>query len=208
MARGGRRRRRLGSAGHEGPAAGAAVLAWAELRDLAADYGVAPRTSETPRHFSERLRSPAALGEPDGTGAPGHRAVASLTEDFERQEYGRPAAVPGPAAGAAMRVPACAVRVAAPPGPPPPGWPWCRPRCAANAKPWARFRAAWLPASVLSAWRRAAGSAVRAVSDSEAHPARRRGFLVEDPRRRPPGAPELAGPGGPKVSRRPAGSGS
>jgi hypothetical protein len=35
---------------------------------------------------------------------------------------------------------------------------------AANAKPWVRFRAAWLPPSVLSAWRRSAGSAVRAVS--------------------------------------------
>lgn len=160
LARGSRRRRRLGGAGREGPAAGAAFLAWAELRDLAADYGVAPRTSETPRHFSERLRSPASLGAPDGTDAPGHRAVASLTEDFERQEYGRPAGMPGPAAGAGGSAgPLTGAGTAA-------RMDLVQAALAANAKPWVRFRAAWLPPSVLSAWRRSAGSAARAVSDT------------------------------------------
>ena len=100
LARTALRRRRLNGA--RGDSA-AALQAWAELRDLAMDYGVAPRTSETPRHFSDRLRLSGALGEPHGIDAAGHQAVRALTADFEQRQYGRPssggdgAGVPGSA---------------------------------------------------------------------------------------------------------------
>ena len=69
------RRRRLGAAarGISGSAAGTALPAWAELRDLATDYGVAPGASETPRHFSERL---ARLGSFAGIRRPGRTRAA------------------------------------------------------------------------------------------------------------------------------------
>ena len=91
LARTSLRRRRLN--GFRGDGA-AALQAWAELRDLAMDYGVAPQTSETPRHFSERLRVSGALGEPEGLDADSHKAVRSLTADFERRQYGRPPSGP------------------------------------------------------------------------------------------------------------------
>ena len=77
LVRSGVRRRRLRTAarGDPGAAAGTALPAWAELRDLATDYGVAPGASETPRHFSERLRASAVLGEPGGADGPGQQAV-------------------------------------------------------------------------------------------------------------------------------------
>ena len=146
-----RRRRLSGSArGNPSPAAGTALPAWAELRDLATDYGVAPGASETPRHFSERLRASAALQERHGVDGPGQRAAASLTDDFERAQYGRPgggsaadsgdtagnadAADPGASAGARIALVQASLR--------------------ANAKPLVRLRAEWLPPSVMAGWRR------------------------------------------------------
>jgi transglutaminase-like putative cysteine protease len=53
LTRRGVRRRRLKADGGTG---GSALAAFAELRDLATDYAVAPRVSETARHFAARLR--------------------------------------------------------------------------------------------------------------------------------------------------------
>jgi hypothetical protein len=138
-----RRRLRTGSRGDGGAPAGSVLPAWAELRDLATDYGVAPRASETPRHFSARLRASGALGAPGGADAPGQRAAAALTSDFERERYGRPAGKPenpeaddtGGAAAARIALVQAALR--------------------SNAKLPVRLRADWLPPSVFSGWRRA-----------------------------------------------------
>ena len=141
------RRRRLGAAarGISGSAAGTALPAWAELRDLATDYGVAPGASETPRHFSERLRASAALRESGGPDGPGQRAAAALTEDFEREQYGRPrgaAGTGGPDSlggsggtggpDASAGTPNPTIR----PTPPRRGSPWCRPCCGPTRSPW------------------------------------------------------------------------
>jgi hypothetical protein len=147
LVRSGLRRRRLRTAarGYPGATAGPALPAWAELRDLATDYGVSPGASETPRHFSQRLRSSAALGEPGGADGPGQRAAAALTEDFEREQYGRPGGAAGPAQTAESADPAdsAAARIAL-----------VQASLRANARPLVRLRAAWLPPSVMSSWRR------------------------------------------------------
>jgi hypothetical protein len=140
-----RRRLRTGARGYPGAAAGTALPAWAELRDLATDYGMAPGASETPRHFSERLRASAALGGPGGADGPGQQAAAALTEDFEREQYGRPGGAAGPAQNADSADPAGpAARIAL-----------VQASLRANAGFLVRLRAAWLPSSVMSGWRRA-----------------------------------------------------
>jgi transglutaminase-like putative cysteine protease len=163
------RRRRL-SMSDRGSGAGPATPAWAELRDLATDYGVAPGASETPRHFSRRLRVSGALGEPSGesfakpSGAdnPGQRAAAALTEDFECEQYGRPdrtAWTAGPETaglatgsgtagsagdtGSADPSESAAARIGL-----------VQASLRANATLGVRLRADWLPPSVLSGWRR------------------------------------------------------
>ncbi|MCU1542094.1 MAG: transglutaminase [Arthrobacter sp.] len=156
------RRRRL-KAGGEGNG-GSALPAFAELRDLATDYGVAPRSSETPRHFSKRLRASGAVGTADGSGAAAHAAVASLTDDFERHQYGRPGggADNGSGSGADNgdgdgadngSENAAAARIAA-----------IRATLRAHARPLARVRAACLPPSVMGTWRRSMSAPVRALS--------------------------------------------
>ncbi|MEC5190360.1 MULTISPECIES: transglutaminase family protein [unclassified Arthrobacter] len=147
LARGAVRRRRLSASGLTGSAGAdaTALLAWAELRDLSKDYGVAPRISETPRHFSDRLRSSGALGEPQGLDADGHQAVRSLTADFERREYGRPGE--GTAGTGAAGALIAAVRAS----------------LDGNAGRLVRFRAAWLPPSILAAWRYGASAPFRVV---------------------------------------------
>ncbi|KRE77370.1 DUF3488 and DUF4129 domain-containing transglutaminase family protein [Arthrobacter sp. Soil763] len=136
LARAGMRRRRLKAAG--GPDAAAA--AWDELQDLAADYGVPPHASETPRHFAARLRGSAALGGPGSRDGEAAAAVSALTGDFERWRYGRPDASPAsgdPAADRLLLV---------------------RRRLRERATWWARLRALWLPPSLAARWRhRAAG---------------------------------------------------
>jgi hypothetical protein len=160
LARRGVRRRRLRAGG----AGGSALPAFAELRDLATDYGIAPRTSETPRHFSERLRASAALGGTEGPGAAAHGAVASLTDDFERHQYGRPAGAAGngagerPGGGSGSSVPdgspgAATVRITA-----------VHAGLRANARALVRVRAAWLPPSVMASWRETLSTPFRAAS--------------------------------------------
>ncbi|CAI3794833.1 transglutaminase family protein [Pseudarthrobacter sp. MM222] len=152
LARRGVRRRRLKAGG--GAGGGSALPAFAELRDLATDYGVAPRTSETPRHFSERLRGSVALGGADGPGAAAHAAVSALTDDFERHQYGRPGGwaggnrLNGSETSAAARISAVqsALRT--------------------NARLLVRVRAAWLPPSVMGSWRRSMSAPARAVSQT------------------------------------------
>uniref|UniRef100_UPI000462923F transglutaminase family protein n=1 Tax=Arthrobacter sp. TB 26 TaxID=494420 RepID=UPI000462923F len=122
LARNAVRRRRLNGSGG---GSAAALQAWAELRDLTMDYGVAARTSETARHYSERLRSSGALGEPQGMDADSHQAVRALTADFERRQYGRPV---GPDAGTSVAPLIWAVRSS----------------LRAHAGPFIRFRAEWL----------------------------------------------------------------
>ncbi|MFW0773689.1 transglutaminase TgpA family protein [Paenarthrobacter nitroguajacolicus] len=117
-------------------------LAWAELQDLATDYGVPSTPSETPRHFSARLRSSTALGDAEGLDDAAHAAVASLTSDFERQRYGRLTA-PAPPAGGRIAVVREALRN--------------------NARWLVRFRADWLPPSMMQRWVHALGAPFRAV---------------------------------------------
>ena len=153
LVRSGVRRRRLRTAdrGLSG-APGSALPAWAELRDLATDYGVAPGASETPRHFSQRLRASAVLGQPGAAEGAAQRAAAALTADFEREQYGRPPAraPPGRAAPRHGREPAAAdpadsaaARIAL-----------VQASLRAHAKPLVRLRAEWLPPSVMSGWQR------------------------------------------------------
>ncbi|MGR0158434.1 transglutaminase family protein [Paenarthrobacter nitroguajacolicus] len=125
--------------GYQDPAPG---LAWAELQDLATDYGVVTTASETPRHFSAKLRSSTALGESGGLDDAAHAAVASLTSDFEKQRYGR-AAVAAPAAAARIAVVREALRN--------------------NARWLVRLRADWLPPSMMQRWAHALGAPFRAV---------------------------------------------
>jgi hypothetical protein len=167
LVRSGVRRRRLRTAdrGISG-APGSALPAWAELRDLATDYGVAPGASETPRHFSQRLRASAVLGQPGAAEGAAQRAAAALTADFEREQYGRPSAAPGPAGtgrsassgrptgtdgsagtdgnpAAADPADSAAARIAL-----------VQASLRAHAKPLVRLRAEWLPPSVMSGWQR------------------------------------------------------
>ncbi|MFH5880412.1 transglutaminaseTgpA domain-containing protein [Arthrobacter sp. NA-172] len=130
---------RSGAAGGLAPPADGPVLAWAELQDLATDYGVPPVSSETPRHFAARLRGSAALGGPTAAAAPsgtaddaGQLAVVSLTGEFERQRYGPPAA--SAADSPAPRI--AAVRSA----------------LRRNASWFTAFRADWFPPSLMSRW--------------------------------------------------------
>ena len=164
LARSALRRNRLSGSG---AGSAAASQAWAELRDLATDYGVAPQTSETPRHFSDRLRRAGALGEPQGLDADGHQAVRTLTADFERRQYGRPPSGPGAggvpsgaAPGAATAAGSAAGSTGASAGPLIAA---VRDSLRAHARPFARFRAEWLPPSILAAWRRTATAPFRAA---------------------------------------------
>lgn len=150
LARSAVRRRRLNGSGG---ASAAALQAWAELRDLTMDYGVAARTSETPRHYSERLRSSGALGEPQGVDADSHEAVRALTAEFERRQYGPPA---GPDAGRSPGTASPGTSAA-------PLISAVRSSLRAHAGAFARFRAEWLPPSILAVWRRAARAPFRAA---------------------------------------------
>lgn len=121
-------------------------LAWAELQDLATDYGLPSTPSETPRHFSARLRASAALGEAGGLDDAAHVAVAALTSDFERQRYGRGAT------GAQGAAPPAASRIAV-----------VRETLRNNTRWLVRFRADWLPPSMMHRWVRALGAPFRAI---------------------------------------------
>lgn len=157
-----------------GPAARggeAAPLAWAELRDLATDYGVRPEPSETARAYAARLRGSPALrpaqAGPDKAGrdkaAPetaedsadraAEAAVRDLASAFEHHQYGRPTAAGQPDATAGgSPAPSAAAEIAA-----------VRKVLRRNAGLLGRLRAEWLPPSVTSRWRRIAGTPFRAV---------------------------------------------
>lgn len=130
-------------------AADAVPLAWSELLDLGRDYGLPAGTSESPRAYASRLRS-SLLGEPDGMDEAAHRAVAAVTAAFERRRYGRPpeqadgrlesdagSSVPGRAAGSPGAAEA--------PGQLGP----LEDSLRANATLLQRWRARWLPPSVM-----------------------------------------------------------
>jgi hypothetical protein len=117
---------------------GGAALAWAELQDIAEDYGIKASPSESPRQFSARLRDSRQLSGAESMNEQGRAAVGALTRDFERLEFGRPAeesAVPAEERIAAVRA---ALR--------------------ANSSLWVRLRADWLPASVMAHWAALAAS--------------------------------------------------
>jgi transglutaminase-like putative cysteine protease len=148
-------------------------LAWLELRDLGTDYGLPPGTSETPRTYSARLRGSHLLGEPGGMDDVAHRAVISLTADFERRAYGRPAA---DSPGAGKEEPA-ASRIEA-----------LQNSMRANVTRGRRLRADWLPPSVMALWGRMltgpfrfVGRVARRTARAAAHPLSR----VRDGLRRP-----------------------
>ncbi len=153
------RRRRLRGAGAAARSA-PAFPAWAELRDLAADYGLGAQTGETARQFTERLLAAGMLGGPDGVDAAARQAAASLRQDFENQAYGRPASGPGRGSGDAGG--ASDAGGAGPEG----RIALVRAALQTNAKPLVRFRAEWFPPSVLTAWRRSAASLPRVVAET------------------------------------------
>ncbi len=159
LARDAIRRRRLRSTGPASRPA-PAQRAWAELRDLAADFGLAAGTGETARQFVERLLASGLLGAPGGMNAPAQRAAASLREDFEQQEYGRPPAGTAPGSASAGR--RCAeIRIAL-----------LRAALRANAKPLVRLRAELFPPSVTAAWRQAPASGFRPLAQTARRTAR------------------------------------
>ncbi|MBT2530789.1 transglutaminase domain-containing protein [Arthrobacter sp. ISL-48] len=146
--------------------------AWSELLDLGADYGLPPGPSETPRRYSERLRSSSLLGEARGIDDAGHQAVRSLTAEFERRKYGPPSrqdappaggtasdgAAAGPATG--RQAPAVAsggeesmaLRIAA-----------VQQSLRGNVPLSRRLRADWLPPSIMGRWGRILTAPLRAL---------------------------------------------
>jgi hypothetical protein len=115
------------------------------------------------------LRSSAALGGPDNADDAGARAVASLTADYERQQYGPPAGTPDGAAAAGAAGTAGAAGAAAPSA---------ADRMAVvqaslrrHSRPARRLRAEWLPPSVMNRWGRIVTAPFRAVARAAAIPA-------------------------------------
>lgn len=152
LVRGGIRARRLRGIGTGRDRLAEPPLVWSELQDLATDYGVRPEPSETPRTFSARLRGSAAMsqraGSPPGSGpAPDAgtvQAVTALTDAYERHQYGRPAAQGGKRGG--LPEEAAVKHIGQ-----------VRQELRRNAGIAGRFRADWLPPSVLSRWGVVAG---------------------------------------------------
>ncbi|MHA7264191.1 transglutaminase TgpA family protein [Arthrobacter sp. TMN-37] len=83
-------RRRQVQAG-DGP--GTAAAAWAQMTEIAGDYGHPSLPTDTPRAFSQRLRAGAGLHGPEAA------SLERLQRAFEREEYAGP--VPAPVPGAA-----------------------------------------------------------------------------------------------------------
>lgn len=119
------------------PSPTAVPLAWDELQDLGADYGLPSLPSETPRNYSQRLRDSGLLGAPAGVDNAAHIAVATLAADFERTAYGRPVENTSAVRGDLM-VDDLVVRLGR-----------VRASLAGNAGRIQHFRSQWLPQSVL-----------------------------------------------------------
>ena len=143
----------------------AVALAWTELMDLGADYGVPAGDSETPRAYSVRFRD-SLLGEPGGMDKEAHDSVAFLTAAFEQHRYGRPGSSGSAAPGLRLRTSAqdLGAGVAA-----------VETSLRANATLPRRLTAAWLPPTVtrrlgvlLWAPFRAAGRGIRATAHTAA----------------------------------------
>ncbi|MET3720300.1 DUF3488 and transglutaminase-like domain-containing protein [Arthrobacter sp. UYEF21] len=128
----------------------AVPLGWAELRDLGTDYGLPPDSSETPRAYSARLRSSSLLGGTGGMDDAAHQAVRTLTSDFERRHYGRPG---NDTAGRDLKFERIAPRIAT-----------LQQSLRDNATLPRRWRAAWLPASVLGRFARFLAAPFHGVS--------------------------------------------
>lgn len=144
-----RMRRRARRLRRQDPAAEDAIpLAWSELRDLGTDYGLPPLSSETPRTYSARLRRSVLLGVPGGMDDAAHQAVLTLTSDFERRHYGPP--VPDAAGGTTTG--SVASRITA-----------VQESLRNNAPLPRRFRATWLPSSVLGRWARFLATPVKGI---------------------------------------------
>ncbi|WP_458779153.1 transglutaminase family protein [Arthrobacter sp. D3-16] len=147
----------------------AAALAWGEMVDLGTDYGMPPKPSETPRAFSARLRESGLLGETGGLDDAAHRAAAGLTSDFERREYGPPAAadVPGGSTGGTTPQAEGAYqevtgnRIAA-----------LETALRAHAPTLRRLRALWVPPSVMGRLKRLLTAPFRAAGAASVHTAK------------------------------------
>jgi transglutaminase-like putative cysteine protease len=143
LVRAGIRARRLGgNPAFFGPdrrrGSGGAALAWAELQDVAEDYGIKASPSESPRQFSARLRDSRKLSRAESLNEQGRAAVRALTRDFERLEFGRPAEESDAPAWERIAAVRAALR--------------------ANSSLWVRLRADWLPPSVMARWSALAAS--------------------------------------------------
>ncbi|MBT2248547.1 transglutaminase domain-containing protein [Arthrobacter sp. BHU FT2] len=155
--------------------------AWNEILDLGEDYGLPRNPHETPRAYAARLRQ-SLLGEPGGMDEAAHSAVASVTAAFERHRFGRPSAAPADSAvrddagrsrdaghsrtagGRAGGVAPFAAGLGALEG-----------SLRANARAARRFRAAWLPPSVMGRLGRLAASPFRLVGGAVARSAQAAG---------------------------------
>lgn len=133
----------------------AVPLAWSELLDLGTDFGVAPDPSETPRAYAGRLRG--RFGEPCGMDAAAHQAAGVLTADFERHRYGRPLPAGRNTGGTGRERQDAGGAYAAP------HIEALELALRANATRWQRFRAAWLPPSVMGRLGRMVAAPFRAA---------------------------------------------
>jgi len=147
----------------------AAVLAWSEMVDLGTDYGMPPKSSETPRAYSARLRESGLLGEPGGLDGAAHRAAAALTSNFERREYGPPPAGADVPEGTARTDPGAegaiqevtGARIAA-----------LETALRAQAPALRRLRALWVPPSVIGRLGRLLTAPFRAAGAATVHTAK------------------------------------
>ncbi|WP_461174341.1 DUF3488 and transglutaminase-like domain-containing protein [Arthrobacter sp. Z1-9] len=171
LARAGIRARRLRAAEPDA----AAAMAWSEMVDLGTDYGLPPKSSETPRGYGARLRESGLLGEAGGLDDAAHRAAAALTSDFERREYGPPPpttdapggrtgrtgprAAGGNAAGGNQEV--SGARIAA-----------LETALRAHAPVLRRLRALWVPPSVVGRLGRLLAAPFRAAGAATVHTAK------------------------------------
>ncbi|WP_369046922.1 transglutaminase TgpA family protein [Sinomonas sp. P10A9] len=128
---------------------------WEELEAVGFDHGLAPDPSDTPRTYAHRLGAWSA----DDGGL--HRALDTLTAEYERQEFGRPgyeadedaaraAVTEVHRAGRLAQRPVHRARIAALP---PSSFAWLR-RAAARLAPAARAAGARVRSMARRAWRR------------------------------------------------------
>jgi hypothetical protein len=149
--------------------------AWNEILDLGEDYGLPRDPHETARGYAARLRQ-SLLGEPGGMDEAAHAAMASVTAAFERHRFGRPSAAP---VDSAARDDAGHSRTAGGreggTAPFAAGLGALEGSLRANAGAARRFRAAWLPPSVMGRLGRLAAAPFRLVGRAVARSAKAAG---------------------------------